>query len=371
MPEAISMEVDQRFSDLSVAYANHKQIKNKIIAKSASETIESTANAIHDSLKKTLVDNLSQYLEPHFRFQFEHVQESGFRIWGKKENIALSKRTILEIFSAIYSDPAKFNPLDRFGVYGNDMQSKALFKSGYKSGRIFVDDLCDLLINKTQMDLPDNIAGLVHLCIEFDEQSAWWDQHNTFYPEKDYYSLELTRPFTKFPFVTDGVEDATPNFSAFLEGYLVAIFNGCSDLLFNLFRIMRKEFHREICINVKDVSEGHSSRGMYRIYFSKKYVSEYMDIDRMCFALQRSMKIDKDRVSTSRIEQKLRLLRNMIVSISSLDKFKVPFSDDGFNKIYRRIDQYSNEVINNYIQKTMLEAIYYYELIRSTQLGTL
>jgi len=189
-----------------------------------------------DAVKGALKNELIRTLKPHLEFKFEHVREGDFRIWGRKDNIALSKRTICEIFSAIRTSENEILECP-FSKYNNSCEEKSLFRAGYKSARLFIDDLCDLLIEGDTLDVPGTIECLFLLALSFDEKSAWWESPFAFYNENDWYSLELNKPFTKFPFVSDGNSSERTTQSPFLEGYFLGIFNGGSDLLYNLFNV--------------------------------------------------------------------------------------------------------------------------------------
>ncbi len=159
-------------------------IDDFIIKKAGKDELAADMDRLYDLLHSA-VDSFGKTLRP--KLQFTSVREAGFRIWGRRDNIAISKFTMSQLLSELAE------------ICNPEKLEVALHAAGCRSGFQFFQDFLPLLAQERRLMIPETEVEFLNTLSAFDERSSWWTKPPQFTSEGKFLSIELHQPFTAFP----------------------------------------------------------------------------------------------------------------------------------------------------------------------------
>src|SRR5687767_8599064 len=188
-------------------------IDDLIIKKAADRELEGDMGRLYDSIKSALDSFAKSALRP--KLQFTDVKEAGFRIWGKRDNIAISKFTMSQILNEFA------------GICDSARMTKALHAAGSRSAFQFFQDFLPLLNDDRRLLIPESEIEFLQTLAAFDLRSSWWTKPPQFTQEDRFLLVVINQPFTAFPWVHGNRH----NFNRFIASYFAALYNSAADFL--------------------------------------------------------------------------------------------------------------------------------------------
>lgn len=294
-------------------------IESFIIDKSASEELTKDMAQLQKSIWSSLETFARDILKP--KLEFTHVLEAGFRIWGARDNMAISKSTMSCLLHEIKAFCAE-----------SELNS-ALHIAGAKSAFQFFDDFLSFLVNDSHLILPENQTEFMKTLAAFDQRSSWWNTMPEFQDEGLYKTIILDRPFTSYPW-SDG---DTNDFNSFLSSYLLTLANCSSDFLRIANWIREREFKEKgtYTIYCDQLPNFTRKRSIYRLISSTIYSEDFIDLDTSVFITQ-TARLLSGAEDTFEYGIFPDFYKRFVEQLSLLYKKDLEFSSDIVSEIERR-----------------------------------
>lgn len=240
-------------------------IEELIIQRAAEREAEAETAELKRSINHA-IDNFSQdKLYP--KFEFTNIREQGLKIWGKKDNLAISQYSMSQILHELAS------------ICNKEDIEKALYNAGCKSAFQFFSDFLPHLRNSHNIKLPENEIEFLRLMGSFDQRSSWWSEKPILETDDKYFVAILNKPFTKYPWT----ENDPHTFDAFLCGYMQTLFNCSSDFLRVISLAQDKRHISKYCLACTYEYVIKPELVYLKFFISDKYIPEFEDIDRLFF----------------------------------------------------------------------------------------
>lgn len=284
-------------------------ITELILDASAERELSESIEVLNDTIKDALGSFANTHLKP--KMQFTHVKEAGFRIWGGRDNLAMSKFTMSHLLHELCA------------VCGVEKRDEALAVAGCKSAFQFFDDFFTIVTEGNKLLLPENELEFLWILTEFDYWSSFWTARPTFVEEESFISITLQHPFTTFPWV----DNDSHTFNSFLCAYLRTLYNCAADLhrviSFALNRVHKSKF----AIEVVDMEQMDPKRVYLRIYLTDKYIEQYNEIDRIfVYVLQNYFRNPDNRnIDLAEFQQHYKVL---VTALRSVFGDRIHFKED-------------------------------------------
>jgi hypothetical protein len=244
------------------------KIDSFIIAQTANIEMQKIIETLSDAVKKELTIILGSSLAP--TFEYKHVNEQGLRIWGKAENVAISKTTFIEILDNLKS-VAKSE-----AEYEN-----ALYLAGSKSALGFFDQFINILSpSENELNIPSNVVDFLNVLGSFDSKSAWWEKIQ-YGEEKDYLEITIYKPFWRYPWF----ETSNHHYTSFIAGYLLTLHNCCYDFIHVVSDQEGHIFNDHIGIKIEIYQDPDFTQSHLKLTRFDKYIKDLLDIDKIIFDL--------------------------------------------------------------------------------------
>ena len=252
-------------SDFEVVTIDSKFNIKKLITDIAAQK-ELACDIVH--LQKSISEAVDSFAKNNLlpKMEFTHVREQGLRIWGRRDNIAISRFTLSQILHelASLSDPEE--------------TKKALYKAGCKSALQFFADFIPFLRINNELKIPENEREFLGLLSAFDVRSAWWAEDPIIQPEALYLLFIIKEPFTGFPWS----ENDPHTFNEFVQGYILSLYNCSSEFLRVIHWAQEKPYSSNYAVEC--LCEEIAPKQLFlKIFITNKYSSEFDKIDRMFF----------------------------------------------------------------------------------------
>ena len=243
------------------------KIDDFIIEKSAKAEVQKITDELIKTFRKKLEDILKTSLAP--TFEYKHISETGLRIWGKAENVAISKSTFVEIFNAIKS------------ISNDDLITQTVLENaGSKTALAFFDTFREILYLENIQYVPTEIINFMDVLGEFDTKSAWWEAI-TYNSSKNGFDISITKPFWRYPWF-----DKTNHlYTSFISGYLLTLHNCCYDYINIVSRNTERNFKESFGIKIEILPDLDDTKSSLKLIRTKKYIDEFYEIDIMIHLL--------------------------------------------------------------------------------------
>ena len=236
------------------------KIGDFVVDKSAERHIEALQERLFLQVKKSLAQTLRSLLAPSF--QFTHVNEAGLRIWGKEDNVAVSRSTLQHILNnlRVVTAPEAFK--------------KAMEQAGRRAGLEFFDQFRAVLTIDNTRYVPSNHVDFLGVLAQFDELSGWWTSAKPLL-ERDYISIVVRKPFWRHPW-----HDAENHHGdEFLCGYLFSLYNAAAEYMNVTAKAAGWLNKKSYSTSVETIEEPDPNESFFRILITDKYPEDLVALD--------------------------------------------------------------------------------------------
>lgn len=311
-----------------------EKIDDFIISQTAKIEMEKITDILVSSLKDELTTILSSSLAPSF--EYKHVNEQGLRIWGKAENVAISKATILELLDSLKS------------VAKNEVDfEKTLFLAGSKSALGFFDQFRIILTSLDDVTkLPSSVVDFLDALGQFDAKSAWWEKIQ-YIEEKGYIEITIYKPFWRYPWF----ETSNHFYTSFIAGYILTLHNCCFDYLNIIANQESHTFNEQIGIKIEIYQDPDFLHSHLKLIRYDKYVKDFLTIDdfidTLVVWLSSNNEFEKNR------EQIYGNFEKLMKEIKDSLKIKIDDADKTLKEIKENFGKNSPEYLRNVLYKLL------------------
>ncbi len=239
------------------------EVYEYIVKEAADTQIRQFSQDLQEQLQKAIVPILQKILGP--QLEVRHVREEGLRIWGKSDNVAFSKSTIVGLLEMLLAPKS-------------DQFEATLFLAGRQAALGFFDQFRRILRVGDETRLPNGVIPFLQALGEFDERSGWWTgiDYDDSVPET--VSVTVSKPFWRFPYT-----DTTNNhyFSDFAAGYILSLHNACYDYLSIISQVAGWKFDDLFAVEAKVFKDPDPDKCHLQLRRTKKSVAEFENINAM------------------------------------------------------------------------------------------
>jgi hypothetical protein len=230
---------------------------------------------------------LQEVLAP--QLEVRHVREEGLRIWGKADNVAFSKSTIVGLVDMlrIPSNSAEF--------------ASTLSLAGRQAALAFFDQFRRVLRVGNETRLPYGVVPFLQALGEYDERCGWWTQIDYDDSLPEFVSVTISKPFWRFPYT----QKDNHHFSDFAAGYILSLHNACYDYLSIISQIAGWKFDDWYTVEAKLFRDPDLDKCHLQLHRTRKAVAEFDTINALICLLVEwlldDMATDKHREEIVRI----------------------------------------------------------------------
>ncbi len=246
----------------------NKKLYELIVNETSERELSTSVELLYEKIKSNLQQSLEQILKPNYKFI--HIREPELRFWGKKENIALGKNTLLELYDSL-------NSL----IEDKQALKNKLFLAGRKSAYFYFDEFCHILYKENDLRYCQMLPELVKLLSEFDKNCAWWDREFDIKQGDKLLKFTVFSPFTKYPWI----EECENDFDHFIAGYILTVYNCCADLLRIINALEERSRKYKFCSGIEIVDDSFIDKSVFKLNVKSDYLDNFRNIDEIILAL--------------------------------------------------------------------------------------
>lgn len=293
-------------------YPDDSDVYELIVQDSAQADVQSLAGELETQINEKLLSLLERALAP--RLEVRHVREEGLRIWGKADNVAFAKPTLVSLLDMIRDlvEPAAF--------------AQGLQHAGQRAALGFFDHFRSILRKDGRSRIPRSVSSFMEVLGQFDIRSGWWDRIEFEDEGGESLSVAARRPFWRYPFT-----DANNHlYSHFAGGYLLALHNACFDYLSVMARLANAKFDERLAVEVRIFEDLDTDTAHLRLERAAVAVESFSQVSATLFVLAEWLL--SDATVRNRQEDILKLVGSLI------DDFETTF---GTPSVYthQRLDE--------------------------------
>jgi hypothetical protein len=352
MSQTVKQILGKEFSakDYRFVEEGEEEMYEYIIHEAAENQVQKFSNAIQEQLQQAITPMLQEVLAP--QLEVRHVREEGLRIWGKADNVAFSKSTIVGLLEMLQiSNSSK-------------KYETVLFSAGRQAALGFFDQFRRILRVGSETHIPKGVITFLEELGEFDERSGWWTEIDYDESIPELVPVTVLRPFWRFPYT----QTDNHHFSSFAAGYILSLHNSCYDYLSIISQVTDRRFDDLFAIEAKVFKDPDLEKCHMQLRRTKKKIAEFDNINaKICLLVEwllDDMATDKHR---DEISNKLHEIDNEILEVfgeeSLLDKAKL----DEFQMNQNR---FRPEFVRNEFTRILQQVRIRYEDLRIEKLRT-
>jgi len=268
MSQPIKQLLNKELSFKDYRYlAEEEDVYECIVQEAAQSQIRKLSQALEKKFQQAITPLLKEALAP--QLEVRHVREEGLRIWGKADNVAFSKSTIVGLLEMLRV------------ASSSDQFNTALLLAGRQAALGFFDQFRRILRVGGQTRLPKNVLPFLIVLGEFDERSGWWEGIEYDDSAADRISVTVSRPFWRFPFTDKG----NHHFSDFAAGYILSLHNCCYDYLSTVSQVTDSKFDDWFALEARVFRDPDLDKCHLMLHRTRKTIAEFESINALIFIL--------------------------------------------------------------------------------------
>jgi hypothetical protein len=264
MKQTTKKILDKEFNARNFRHAEDQEdIYEYIVHEAAESQISDFSNELQKELKQTILPFIQKIMAP--QLEVRHVREEGLRIWGKADNVAFSKSTIISL-------------LEMLRISNSSSQLETiLFPAGRQASLGFFDQFRRILRVGNETRLPKSVISFLDILGEFDKRSGWWTQisYDDSIPET--IDITILKPFWRFPYT----QNDNHYFSDFAAGYILSLHNACYDYLSTISQVTDWKFFDWFAVEAKVFKDPDPDKCYLQLRRTKIAIEEFEDINAM------------------------------------------------------------------------------------------
>ena len=246
-----------------------------IVHEAADSQFRKFSEELQGKLQQVITPMLQDVLGP--QLEIRHVREEGLRIWGKADNVAFSKSTIVGL-------------LEMLRIPESEKEySNALYSAGRQAAIGFFDQFRRILRVGNETRIPNGIIPFLEVLGEFDERCGYWTKIDYDDSSPEAVSVTVSRPFWRFPYT----QRDNHYFSDFAAGYILSLHNACYDYLSTISRFVDWKFDEFFAIESKVFKDPDLDKCHMQLRRTRKKTAEFEKINDMIFILVEWLLEDK------------------------------------------------------------------------------
>ena len=238
-----------------------------IVHEAAESQLSRFSKDLQEKLQQSITPMLQEVLAP--QLEVRHVREEGLRIWGKVDNVAFSKSTIIGLLEMLLAP----NRPEHFET--------ALFLAGRQAALGFFDQFRRVLRVGNETRLPSDVISFLQALGEFDERCGWWTQidYDASLPET--VSVTISCPFWRFPYT----QKDNHHFSDFAAGYILSLHNTCYDYLSTISQVTEWKFDDWFAVEARVFKDPDLDKCHLQLRRTRRTITAFENINALIFIL--------------------------------------------------------------------------------------